>query len=238
MPTPLYNWKIAGEAGYGIMNTGGPIFSKTLIRAGFFVFVYAEYPSLIRGGHNAYQVAVSLDPIDAPYREIDQLVALDAYTIIMHQDEVREGGIVLYDALGVKFKTQSSNLKTTTQTSKVTNVRGVVDNTQIPTLTGIYSLKKAKERTVLRNDIKFIPIDFERIAREAGGDKIMKNTAAVGASLALFEKKVTADGQRKKLRLLEIADKVVVDIFKGKGEGIVKINQRVLEVGYNSISNF
>jgi Pyruvate/2-oxoacid:ferredoxin oxidoreductase gamma subunit len=120
----------------------------------------------------------------------------------------------------------------------VTNVRGVVDNTQIPTLTGIYSLKKAKERTVLRNDIKFIPIDFERIAREAGGDKIMKNTAAVGASLALFEKKVTADGQRKKLRLLEIADKVVVDIFKGKGEGIVKINQRVLEVGYNSISNF
>lgn len=49
------SWKIGGEAGYGIM-TSGLIFAKVCSRAGLHVFDHTEYPSLIRGGHNTYQV--------------------------------------------------------------------------------------------------------------------------------------------------------------------------------------
>jgi len=192
MPTLLYNWKIGGEAGYGIMNTGGPIFAKTLVRAGFFVFIYSEYPSLIRGGHNTMQVTVARRKIDAAYQELDQLVALNSYAIIKHQDEVKKGGVVIYDKSEIK----------------------------------------------LRKDIKFIPIDFTKIAQEVGGDKIMKNVAAVGASLRILEIGKLGNWEIGKGILLKTAKGVLKDVFAKKGDKIVKANKRVLEEGYNSISNF
>ena len=50
-------WKIGGEAGFGIMSTG-LMFSKIAVRHGYHIFDYVEYPSLIRGGHNVYEVRV------------------------------------------------------------------------------------------------------------------------------------------------------------------------------------
>ena len=49
-----YQWVIGGEAGFGIMTTG-LTFSKIASRSGYQVLDYVEYPSLIRGGHNAYR---------------------------------------------------------------------------------------------------------------------------------------------------------------------------------------
>ncbi|MEK9165294.1 MAG: 2-oxoacid:acceptor oxidoreductase family protein [Patescibacteria group bacterium] len=212
MPTTFYNWKIGGEAGYGIMNTAGPIFAKTLLRGGFFVFIYSEYPSLIRGGHNTMQAAVSSKPINAVYSQLDQLVALNWHTVVMHQDEVKKGGVVIYDA----------------------------DNSRMPPLTGTHTVKKAKNKVKLRQDIKFIPVNFTKIAEETGGDKIMKNVAAVGAALRQFkvQSPLQFGGQAKsKVDLLEIGREVIEDVFESKGQGIVKANQRVLEAGYNSIRN-
>jgi len=53
-----FTWLIGGEAGFGIMTTG-VVFSKITTRSGYHIFDYVEYPSLIRGGHNAYEVHVS-----------------------------------------------------------------------------------------------------------------------------------------------------------------------------------
>ena len=47
--------KIAGPAGFGI-KTAGLIIAKSLKRLGYNTFGYTEYPSLIRGGHNVYQI--------------------------------------------------------------------------------------------------------------------------------------------------------------------------------------
>ena len=47
-----FSWKIGGEAGDGILNAGLAMFAKTCLRGGLEVFATAEYPSLIRGGHN------------------------------------------------------------------------------------------------------------------------------------------------------------------------------------------
>jgi len=59
------NWKIAGEAGYGI-KASGLMFAKACARGGLQIFDYSEYPSLIRGGHNNYQVNVSEEEVISP----------------------------------------------------------------------------------------------------------------------------------------------------------------------------
>ena len=210
----LYNWKIGGEAGYGIMNTGGPIFAKTLMRVGFFVCIYPEYPSLIRGGHNTMQVAIARESITAPYWTIDQLVALNTNTIIWHQDELKKEGVLLYDAGAVKFTND-----------------GTLDTTRIPPLTGTVSVARARASKKIRSDIRAQGIAFEKIAEEVGGSKVMRNVVAVGAALAIFERSIKTSAQ-----LLPIAQKVLADIFAAKGDVVIKPNQAVVEAGYKAAS--
>ena len=199
------------------MNTGGPIFAKTLKRAGLYVFIYSEYPSLIRGGHNVQQVAVSKEPVSGPYWNLNQLVALNTNAIVWHQDELKSGGVVLYDPDIVRFSNQEER---------------VLDTSRIPLLTGVYSVARAKKETKLRADINFIPIQFKKIAEEIGGNKIMLNVAAVGAAFAVFCKK---SENTSGVDILSVGKKVIEEIFERKGKELVDANQRVLDAGYQAV---
>jgi len=97
MSNSQLNWKIGGEAGYGIM-TVGEIFSKAFIKGGYFVVAHTEYPSLIRGGHNTFQIRIGAQQIRAPIQPVDILVALNAETIQLDLDDLVPGGLLLYDA--------------------------------------------------------------------------------------------------------------------------------------------
>lgn len=98
----LLNWKIGGEAGFGIKVTG-EMFSRMLMRAGYHTYGYAEYPSLIRGGHNAVQVTAGVTPVRAPERTVDMLICLDQETWREHADELVRGAAVMYDSTYVKI---------------------------------------------------------------------------------------------------------------------------------------
>ncbi len=89
-------WLIGGEAGYGIMTTGA-MMSKIMTRLGLSVFDYVEYPSLIRGGHNAYYVRASDEEIFSQKRPVDILVALNRDTIDKHKHELAPTAAVIYD---------------------------------------------------------------------------------------------------------------------------------------------
>lgn len=91
-----YNWKIGGEAGFGIM-TSGLIVAKIATRSGYHIFDYSEYPSLIRGGHNTYEVVISKDPVGAPKWEVDMLACLNKDTFLFHKDRLHEKSYVIYD---------------------------------------------------------------------------------------------------------------------------------------------
>jgi len=65
--------KIAAPAGFGVMSMG-PVFAKVLKRAGYYVMGYPEYPSLIRGGYNSYQLIISDEPVYNPYKKTDILL--------------------------------------------------------------------------------------------------------------------------------------------------------------------
>src|SRR3989338_589815 len=140
-----FSWKIGGEAGYGIKSIGA-LLARSMMRLGLFVFTYDEYPSLIRGGHNAFEVTVSPEPINAPKRPVNILVALDQTTLNQHANELSDDAAVIYNSKTVK----------------------------VPT-------------ALLPKNTKLFPLPLQEIVSKLGGQKIMHNTVAWGASLALLD---------------------------------------------------
>lgn len=103
------SWKIAGEAGFGI-KSAGMMFGRIFMRAGYEIFDYTEYPSLIRGGHNAFQLIVDTHEVNSITREVDVLVALNQNTIKENLSELCSGGAVIYDSDKVKLSSNNSRL--------------------------------------------------------------------------------------------------------------------------------
>ena len=89
-------WKIGGEAGFGIM-TVGLSFSKIASRSGYQIFDYTEYPSLIRGGHNTYEVLISDETVGSSKYMVDLLVCLNKDTYEFHKSRLTSQSVVVYD---------------------------------------------------------------------------------------------------------------------------------------------
>ncbi len=105
-----FTWKIGGPAGFGIMTTG-LIFSKAFSRGGYHVFDYAEFPSLIRGGHNTHQSRVSSEEVHSQNKPVHVLVALNRETIEKNSCEVAKNGIIIYDEGMIKDAAEAETLK-------------------------------------------------------------------------------------------------------------------------------
>jgi len=86
--------------------TTGMMVSKLFARLGLSVFDYVEYPSLIRGGHNAYYVRGSDEEIFSQKRPVDILVALNRGTIDLHKAEVSTNAVILYDNEAIEVKAE------------------------------------------------------------------------------------------------------------------------------------
>ena len=124
-----FSWKIGGEAGFGIMTTG-LLFSKIASRLGYYILDYVEYPSLIRGGHNAYEVCVSDGEVTALKKEIDVLVCLNEETFHKHRNRLNSQSLVLYDKEEFDF-TDNFNKVNVRLKKILTNLKGqaVMKNT-------------------------------------------------------------------------------------------------------------
>lgn len=88
--------KIGGQAGQGI-KSAGLMLAKVASRAGYNIFTYTEFPSLIRGGHNVTQILVSSDEVSTPLRRTDLLIALNQDTLNKHASEITKDGGVIFD---------------------------------------------------------------------------------------------------------------------------------------------
>jgi len=95
-------FKVGGPAGAGIM-TISSMFAKCLQRSCLNVVTENEYPSLIKGGHNASYVRAEEDAIFSHMKPIDILIALDRLTIEKHYEELTEGGVIIYDNDKIKL---------------------------------------------------------------------------------------------------------------------------------------
>lgn len=61
------------------------------------MFDYAEYPSLIQGGHNTYEVFYDVEPVSNRQWQVDYLVCLDNITLEEHEHRLGDASIVLFD---------------------------------------------------------------------------------------------------------------------------------------------
>jgi 2-oxoglutarate ferredoxin oxidoreductase subunit alpha len=90
----VYTIKIAGPAGAGIKSSG-LLLSSLLTRHGFNIRDYVEYPSLVRGGHNTYQVSFSKDQIFTARSKVDLFLSLQPKHWQQHQSEFTNKTIVI-----------------------------------------------------------------------------------------------------------------------------------------------
>ena len=171
-----FSWLIGGEAGFGIMTTG-LAFSKIASRLGYHIFDYVEYPSLIRGGHNAYEVHVSSDEVNHLNPIIDILVCLNKETFDKHKGSLSKDSYVVYD----------------------------------------------EEEFKVEGDYKKIVVPFKKLLTDLKGQVIMKNTIALGASLALLGADVSL-----LINMLE-------EQFAKKGEAVVNFNKNFATAGYDHV---
>ena len=91
-PKPI-TIKITGPAGMGI-KSGGMLLSKTLLAHGFNLLDYSEYPSLVRGGHNTYQLSFSPQKIYAVNQTVDLFFSLAPHHHQQHQSEFHSKTLV------------------------------------------------------------------------------------------------------------------------------------------------
>ncbi len=123
-----FNWKIAGEAGDGVMLLS-KLVAKACKRTGLHVFNYYEYPSLIQGGHQTGQVYASSNCACSHKKKLDVLIALNKESLQLHEDELKQDTVIIYDhsrdgdikALEIKQQVQLVNFR-----KKAQNIFGKV----------------------------------------------------------------------------------------------------------------
>ncbi len=75
----------------------------------------------------------------------------------------------------------------------------------------------------IRDDVKMHPLPLSELTKEVGGTEQMKNTAAVGAALALIDYP------------FEKLEGILKDLFGKKGDEIVNMNIKTARAGYDHI---
>ena len=90
-----------GRAGDGI-NSAGLLVAHLFNHMGYQTYMYFDYPSLIKGGHNFTITRAAGKKIGAHRDRCDYLLALSQDSIDLHRDLMQESTVVLFDSGRVK----------------------------------------------------------------------------------------------------------------------------------------
>jgi 2-oxoglutarate ferredoxin oxidoreductase subunit alpha len=172
--------QIGGPAGYGIMSASQR-FCESMVLGGLNVVTRAEYPSLIRGGHNTVSIRVNNKDIGCSRQRVDLLIALNKESFNFHKKELSKGA-------------------------------GIIIDNDVAKLT--------------KNDVKgynLYHIPIAKIISELKVDKVMANTIAVSAALAILDYD------------LKLMEKAMIKDFKKrkKSQQIIDENIKVAKAGYD-----
>jgi Pyruvate:ferredoxin oxidoreductase and related 2-oxoacid:ferredoxin oxidoreductases, alpha subunit len=80
---------VGGKAGAGIKEAGRLICSA-LAELGYYVFMYVDYPSLIRGGHNFVSIRLADFPINSVHKKADIIIATDKRSVKEHLEDAKD----------------------------------------------------------------------------------------------------------------------------------------------------
>ena len=97
MPMRDFVVRFAGEGGQGVVTSAEGL-AQVSTQVGYHALTFATFPSQIQGGPTWTQVRMSVDPIFSPGDDVDVLVAFNQEAYDTHKDEVRENGVVIFNA--------------------------------------------------------------------------------------------------------------------------------------------
>lgn len=121
---------IGGKAGFGI-DRASLILGRILNSLCYRVYIYRDYPSLIRGGHTFSIIRASAQKISAYKNQIDFLLALNQETFDLHKDRLNDKSVVIYDSDVVKLDDPRAIGIPLTKIVKEENASEIMRNTGI-----------------------------------------------------------------------------------------------------------
>ena len=92
---------IAGKAGDGI-DKSSLIIGRIFSYLGYRVYIYRDYPSIIRGGHTFSIIRCTHNKIAVHLDKIDILLALNQDSIDFHKTKLGPKSLIIYDSTSVK----------------------------------------------------------------------------------------------------------------------------------------
>lgn len=101
---------IGGKAGFGI-DKSGAILGRLFNQLGYYLYIYRDYPSIIRGGHTFSLIRAARTRIATHQEKIDFLLALNQDTFNFHQHRLKDNSLIIYDSDTVKLADLASDIK-------------------------------------------------------------------------------------------------------------------------------
>ena len=89
--------RFAGEGGQGMVTSAEGL-AQAAAQNGYHVLTHTTFPSQIMGGPTWAQTRISTQPILSNGDDLDVLVCFNREAYDTHQDEVRDGGVVIYNS--------------------------------------------------------------------------------------------------------------------------------------------
>lgn len=165
---------VGGQAGDGIRQAGNLI-GRILTRMGYHIFIYEDYPSLIRGGHNFSAIRASEKKIYAHKNSVDLLIALNQDTIQRHTPRLTSNGFVIYDSTNSKYDGTGLGIPFT-QITRERRVNPIMRNTialgAFAALIGApeeigYDVLKSRIRKDIETNIQLFKIGYDEAKKVA-----------------------------------------------------------------------
>jgi 2-oxoglutarate ferredoxin oxidoreductase subunit alpha len=101
--------RFAGEGGQGFL-TAAIGFATAYNQAGYHTQTFATFPSQIMGGPTWMQARISTVPVMSRGDDLDVLVTLNRENYDLHKDEVRDGGVIIYDSEAFELEDDGKSL--------------------------------------------------------------------------------------------------------------------------------
>ncbi|HPT70431.1 MAG TPA: 2-oxoacid:acceptor oxidoreductase subunit alpha [Syntrophomonas sp.] len=94
---------IGGLTGDGINETG-TVISRLFNRLGYYIYMYCDFPSLVKGGHNFAIIRGSDEKIATHSDLVDVVLASNQAAIDLHKRRLKENTLIIFDENEVQVK--------------------------------------------------------------------------------------------------------------------------------------
>ena len=93
---------VGGETGYGV-NDAGVMICRLFCRLGYRIYMYNDYPSSVRGGHQFVIVRASTEKVAGHSDQVDVVLAFNQDTLDVHKIRFHNHTVIIYDSEKVRI---------------------------------------------------------------------------------------------------------------------------------------